>query len=156
MTEEKDLDFWPRFAKSSGRLGLLAVVLLLLASRINGSFDWKVFAIGGAALLIAWSRSWVLVPIHMRNQKHEDAMWDRFFETDWKFVDAISELSGTELDDLRALFQAGADDEVRAFVKARWSYDGADMQAFLHFFNQTFNDTVTAYIDDTGRLQPFD
>ena len=156
MTVSQELDFWTRFQVASGRSGGVAFLLVLLASVIHGNFDWMVFLIAGAAVFIAWSRSWMLVPDHLRNQDQEDAMWNRFFESDWRFVDSISGLNGTELDELKARFKAGDDAAVRAFVRRRWTFEGEEMQPFLIFFSNTFSGTVSAYIDDSGRLRPFD
>lgn len=152
-----NISFWRRFSKSTGFLGGLAVVLVIFASRAGGGFDWKVFLLSGLALLIAWSQSWLLVPLHLRHKEAETQEWNRFFESDWRFVDAISGLNGTELDALRDVFRKGQDAAARAAIELHFpAFEGAEVQAFLVFFNDTFMDTVSAYIDEDGRLQPID
>ena len=84
-------------------------------------------------------------------------MWNRFFESDWRFVNTVSGLSGAELDELRALFRDGNDTRARGWIKQHWEgMDSAEVQDFMRFFNEEFMDTISAYLDDTGRLQPYD
>ena len=108
-------------------------------------------------MFLAWSRTWVLVPIHMRIENAEHEMWNRFVESDWKYVSATSALSGSELDELRVLFCAGNDLGVRNFIKKKWTnFSQTEVQDYLRFFNEEFMDTSSAYIDENGRLRSFD
>ncbi|MBT8414819.1 MAG: hypothetical protein KJO30_10860 [Boseongicola sp.] len=150
-------DVWQRVSKTTGLLGGLAVILVIFASRLNGVFDWRVFGLSGLAVLLAWSQSWRLVPIHLRHKDAEDAEWQRYLESDWRFVESISGLSGGELDALKEIFRHGDDAGARAAINRHFpAFSSEDEQEFLRFFNDVFMDTVSAYIDDTGRLQAFD
>ena len=67
------------------------------------------------------------------------------------------EYEGAELDELRALFRDVNDTRARGWIKQHWEgMDSAEVQDFMRFFNEEFMDTISAYLDDTGRLQPYD
>ena len=150
-------DFWERARKSTGILGGFAVLLVIFSSRANGAFDWTVFGLSGLALLLAWSQSWMLVPTHLRHKDAEDREWQRYIETDWRFVDSLSGLSGQKIDELRSIFRTGSDTKARAFVSREFpTYSPEDIADFVRFFNDTFMDTVSAYVDEDGRLRPID
>jgi len=149
--------FWQRFTKTTGLTGGLAFLMVYFAASLNGRFDWSVFFLAGTALFLCWARTWILVPIHACQATAEDEMWNRFFESDWRFVNTVSGLSGAELDELRALFRDGNDTRARGWIKQHWEgMDSAEVQDFMRFFNEEFMDTISAYLDDTGRLQPYD
>ncbi|WP_299031071.1 hypothetical protein [uncultured Sulfitobacter sp.] len=157
MEERLSAAFWQRFQKTTGFAGVLAFLLVFFAASLNGRFDWGVFFVAGAALLVCWARTWVLVPIHMRHENAEKEMWGRYYETDLHFARNIADLSGSELEELRSLFQIGEDTKVREWIQSNWDHmDSKETQEFIRVFSELFMDMESAYIDDSGRLQPFD
>lgn len=157
MEERLSAAFWQRFQKTTGFTGVLAFLLVWFAASLNGRFNWNVFFVAGAALFVCWARTWALVPIHMRHETAEQEMWGRYYETDWRFVGNVSDLSGTKLDELRSLFQSGEDIKVREWIQSYWeNMDSKETQEFIRVFSGVFMDMESAYIDDSGRLQPFD
>ncbi len=157
MTQDAIPGHWERLRKSTGWLGGIAVLLVIFASRDANGLDLRVFSFAGGALFLAWTQSWLLVPHHLRQQNAEDAMWDRFTDSDWKYVDATAALSGPELDTLRDLFRAADNTGVRRFIAAKWpGFQDADVGAYTRFFNETFVNEAEAYVDEDDRLQRFD
>lgn len=157
MAQVLDAEFWQRFAKSSGVAGIVAFLLICFAASLGGRFDWQVFALSFAGLVICWARTWVLLPIHERHENAKDAMWQRFVESDWRFVNALSGLSGTEIDALRETFRHADDAAAREQIRNHFpNLDAKETQEFLRFFNDEFMDTISAYIDENGRLKSMD
>ena len=148
---------WERFGKATGAVGAIAFVLVFFAASLDGRFDWRVFILAGGALFLSWCRGWMLVPEHLRHDDAEKEMWGRFHESDWRFVDLLSELSGSEIDEMRDVFNRGDDAGARKMILHHWP-DMAlgDVQEFIRFFNQEFMIEVSAFVDESGRLTPFD
>lgn len=84
-------------------------------------------------------------------------MWQRFFESDWKYVNSVSGLTGSEIDEMREVFNSGDDAAARTMIAKCWiNFSDDEVQDFLRFFHDEFTPTVSAYLDETGRLRPFD
>lgn len=156
MPKEASISDWERLSKSSGITGVIAFLLVFFASMRGGEFDWVVFFFGFTALFLCWARTWVLVPIHLRYKDAEEKEWQRYLAGDWRYVDSLSGLTGVEIDELRDVFRRGDDRAARQFIDSHWVYSEEHVQGFLRFFNETFNDIATAYIDENGRLRSFD
>lgn len=157
MGSEFDASFWQRFSKATGVLGGIAILLVIFAARVGGGFDWRVFFLAGLAVLLCWAQSVMLVPHHLRNEAAAEQEWIRFGEGDWRFVDIVSGLSGSEIDALRALFAAGDTLGVRAFLKEQAAMlDEDEVTAFIRFFNDGWTIEVASYVDETGAIRTID
>ena len=157
MGAESEDTFWRRFTTATGISGGIACLLVIWAARLDGSFDWGVFFFAGVAVLLCWSRSWALVPVHLRHQAAADAEWDRFVESDWKYVDIISALTGDEIEDLRRLFAQADNAGIRAFVLEKAPALSEDeVRNFIKYFNEEWPIGVTTYIDENGMVRAID
>ena len=157
MGAESEDTFWRRFTTATGISGGIACLLVIWAARLGGGFDWGVFFFAGAAVLLCWSRSWTLVPVHLRHQAAADAEWDRFIESDWKYVDIISALTGDEIEDLRRLFAQAENTAIRAFVLEKAPALSEDeVRRFIKYFNEEWPIGVTTYIDENGMVRAID
>ena len=157
MAQEFQFSFWQRFAKSFGLAGVVAFLLVYFAASLGGRFDWQVFGICFIALAICWVQTWVLLPIQMRSAIDDNHSWERYWETHWRFVNSLSEMSGTEIDNLRALFRMCNDAEAHAKIGNLFPvFDKEETEEFMRFFNEQIMDTESVYIDEDGRLQPMD
>lgn len=150
-------EFWEKVRKSTGFLGGFSFLCVFLASRLDGSFDWRVFGLCGLAVLLVWCQNWILVPTHLRHANAAEAENQRYLDGDWQFVDAIAGMTGAEIEELRAAYLEGDDVKVRTLIRQNYpNDDDAYEQRFLYFFHEPFVNTLTAFIDEDGRLQSYD
>lgn len=143
--------------KSFGFAGPVGFLLVFWAAAKGAAFDWGVFGLAFAALCLCWARTWVLVPIHERLSARDRMEWDRFVQNDWNLMEVFTDMSGEQIDKLRAMVNAADNAAVDAALQANTPHwDADERHRFLDYFIRFFFDGCTAYLDQNGKLQRYD
>lgn len=146
-----------RGMKSLGWAGPVGCIMVFWAASLGERFDWGVFWIALAALALCWARTWVLVPIHERRVESENAEWDRYGQQDWRLLEVFPELSGGEIDQLRADVANAGNAAVRATLEEKVPYwDNEDRRRFLEYFIRDWSKIDTVYVDADANIQAYD
>lgn len=142
---------------NSGFTGGLAFLLVFWSALVGEGFNPTVFTLSLLALGICWARTWVLLPQYLRHKDAEQKMWNRFYDSDWKYVDLISGLTGNELDELRGLFERAENQKIRDYLAENAPvYSPSQVDEFIVYFHDTWPLYITTYIDDQGQIQRMD
>jgi hypothetical protein len=148
---------WNRWAIASGRIGFLSLMLVFWASSVDSRFDWRIFVLSGAAVFLSLTRNWFLVPLHLRNKDADADDWKRYVESDWPYVDALSEFSGAEIDEMRDAIAHEDKVEMNRLISICFSHwEDSEKIKFTKFFNKHFVTTDSFTVSDSGEIRRWD
>jgi len=95
----------------------------------------------------------MLVPLHLQYKQMCEDEITRYHAGDWKLLELLSELSGSEIDELRGTFKMANNRALdQFFLKHRPNWSTEHKRKFLTYLSLNWVDADYIYIKENGEL----
>ena len=99
----------------------------------------------------------MLVPPHLQYKQMLEDEITRYHAGDWKLLEVLSELSGTQIDELRGTFRMANNTALdQFFLNHRPNWSTEQKRKFLTYFSLDWVDADYICVKENGQLRDID